>query len=301
MNELEPTFTIIIATLGRPGLWDSLNKFESEKSVTAVIAVFERGFFNKSEIEEKNVYYKKVKFIEGSRHGVSANLNDGLDLVKTNYFGFFSDDDLWIQTDFENEISYLKLHNVDILFGASKMNRVLTKDVIRPKIAIDRPSQVLNVPWWRPSPFYLSLNNAIVVSSLKNYRFREDLYGYEDIEWLLRLEASGFKFKQNFSLRSFININEIRNSKRDDKNLRLNVFRNLESLNKTWAKKYISNIAPRNHILASNLIELARIIQEKKILMADRHFIKHSGVGLLQIIFSSLLRFTFLLVRRKLR
>jgi hypothetical protein len=66
------------------------------------------GYFNKSELKERNLLYKKVQFIEGSRTGVSANLNDGLDLLKTNYFGFFSDDDLWIPTDFENEINYLK-------------------------------------------------------------------------------------------------------------------------------------------------------------------------------------------------
>jgi hypothetical protein len=261
--------------------------------------VFERGYFNKSEIKEKNLSYKKVKFIEGSRSGVSANLNDGLDLVTTNYFGFFSDDDLWIPTDFESEINYLKYNNVDLLLGASKMKRIFTNVAIRPKIAIDRPSQILETPWWLPSPYYLSLNNVIAVSSLKNFRFKEDLYGYEDIEWLLRLEASGFKFKQNLTLRSYINSDEIRNSKRDDKKLRFNVFSHLEVLNKTWAKKYISNISPRNHILTFNFVEITKIAQEKKCYLEGRYFLKYFGVGLLQLIFSASFRFILAILRIK--
>ncbi len=299
MDELEPTFTIIIPTLGRPGLWDILDKLESENSVTVVIVVFETGYFNKSKIEGKNLSYKKVRFIEGSRPGVSANLNDGLDLVTTNYFGFFSDDDFWISTDFESEINSLKLHNVDLLLGASKMNRISAKNAIRPRVAIDKPSQILETPWWLPSPYYLSLNNVIAVSGLKNFRFKEDLYGYEDIEWLLRLEASGFKFKQNFTLRSSININEIRNSKRDDKKLRLTVFSYLETLNTVWAKKYILNISPRNHILAFNFVEIIKIAQEKKTYLESQIFLKGFGVGLLQIFFSASLRFVLAIMRRK--
>lgn len=301
MDPLEPTFTIIIPTLGRPTLWDILNKFELEKSVTTVIAVFEIGCFNKSEIEEKSPPYKKVQFIEGSRPGVSANLNDGLDLVKTNYFGFFSDDDFWIQTDFKSEINYLELHNVDLLLGASKINRMFTNVAIRPKIPIFKPSQILDTPWWLPSPFYLSLNNLIAGSNLKNFRFKEDLYGYEDIEWLLRLEASGIKFKQNFTIRSHVNIDDIRNSKRDDKKLRLNVYNHLAVLNKIWAEKYISNISPRNHILASNFIEITKIAMEKKRYLQDSYFLKNFGVGLLQMVFSASLRCALVILRRKTR
>lgn len=252
--------------------------------------MFEVGYFNESEIDSKLSLYRKVKFYEGSRPGVSANLNDGLDLVKTNYFGFFSDDDIWIPTDFEKEINFLRLHHVDLLLGASKINRLRTRDTFRPKIAIDKPSQVLETPWWLKSPYYLSLNNVIATSKLKNYRFKEDLYGYEDIEWLLRLEASGLNFKQNFTLRSCINIDSVRNSIRDDKKLRLRVFTHLELLNKAWAKKYVLNISPRNHILACNFIEIARIALEKQKYLGRRQFLKFFGVGFLQLIFSALIR-----------
>lgn len=299
MDELEPTLTIIIPTLGRPGLWDTLNQLQLIKSVTAVIVVFEMGFFNGSEISDKAQSYKKVRFIEGSRPGVSANLNDGLNLVMTNYFGFFSDDDVWISTDFESEINFLKLSRADLLLGASEFNRSLTKVTIRPKVAINKPSQVLDTPWWLPSPYYLSLNNVIAVSSLKNYHFKEDLYGYEDIEWLLRLEASGVKFKQNFTPRSRIIINDMRNSKRDDKKLRLKVFRHLEVLNKTWSEKYISNISPRNHILTSNFIEIARIAREKKRYLKSRLFLKDLVIGMLQMLFSASLRLAVASIRIK--
>ena len=299
MDELEPTFTMIIPTLGRPGLWSTLDQLELVGSITEVIVVFEMGYFNKAELKERNLSYNKVRFVEGSRPGVSANLNDGLELLQTNYFGFFSDDDLWINIDFENEISLLKLHQVDLLVGASKMKRIFSKDSIRPKIAIIKPSQILDTPWWLPSPFYLSLNNVIASSRVKNYHFREDLNGYEDIEWLLRLEASGFNFKQNFTLRSSIETDELRNSKRDDTYLRHNVFNHLAVLDKTWAQKYITNISPRNHILALNFIEIAKICHEKKRYLEGHHFLKDLSVGLLQMIFSASLRFVITVLRRK--
>lgn len=298
MDDLEPTLTMIIPTLGRPSLWSTLDQLESINDITEVIVVFEMGYYNKPELKEKISAYKKVRFIEGSRPGVSANLNHGLELLRTNYFGFFSDDDLLIATDFRNEIDFLRLHRVDLLFGASKMNRLSNRIIVRPKVAIVRPSQILETPWWLPSPYYLSLINVIASSRVKDYRFKEDLKGYEDIEWLLRLQASGFKFKQNSTLRSFININEIRNSKRDDEDLRNNVFNHLETLDKTWAQKYIVNISPRNHILVSNFIEIAKISQEKKNYLGQHRFLYDLGVGLLQMIFSVLLRVAIRIFKR---
>lgn len=298
MDDLEPTLTMIIPTLGRPSLWRTLDQFESINDITEVIVVFEMGYYNKPELKEKISAYKKVRFIEGSKPGVSANLNHGLELLRTNYVGFFSDDDLLIATDFKNEINFLKSHQVDLLFGASKMNKIFKRITVRPKIAIVRPSQILETPWWLPSPYYLSLINVIASSRVKDYRFKEDLKGYEDIEWLLRLQASGFKFKQNFTLRSFININEIRNSKRDDADLRNNVFNHLKTLDKTWAQKYIVNISPRNHILVSNFIEIAKISREKRYYLGQHRFLHDLGVGLVQMIFSVLLRITVRVFKR---
>jgi len=281
---------MIIPTLGRPSLWSTLDQFESINDITEVIVVFEMGYYNEVELKEKILAYKKVRFVEGSKPGVSANLNHGLEILRTNYFGFFSDDDLLIATDFKDEINFLRSNQVDLLFGASKMNRILNRITVRPKVAIVRPSQILETPWWLPSPYYLSLINLIASSRVKDHRFKEDLKGYEDIEWLLRLQASGFKFKQNFTLRSVISINEIRNSKRDDEDLRNNVFKHLETLDKAWARKYIVNISPRNHILVSNFIEIAKISREKRNYLGQHRFLYDLGVGLVQMIFSVLLR-----------
>jgi len=282
--------TMIIPTLGRPSLWSTLDQFESINDITEVIVVFEMGYYNEVELKEKILAYKKVRIVEGSKPGVSANLNHVLEMLRTNYFGFFSDDDLLIATDFKDEINFLRSNQVDLLFGASKMNRILNRITVRPKVAIVRPSQILETPWWLPSPYYLSLINLIASSRVKDHRFKEDLKGYEDIEWLLRLQASGFKFKQNFTLRSVISINEIRNSKRDDEDLRNNVFKHLETLDKAWARKYIVNISPRNHILVSNFIEIAKISREKRNYLGQHRFLYDLGVGLVQMIFSVLLR-----------
>jgi glycosyltransferase involved in cell wall biosynthesis len=298
VKEFESTFTIIIPTLGRPGLWDTLDQIESVKAVTEVIVVFEMGYFNKSDLMKRALSYTKVQFIEGSRPGISANLNDGLSLLNTNYFGFFSDDDLWIPVDFETEMRLLESGDVDLLFGASKMERFSSKNSVRPKIAIVRPSQILERPWWLPSPYYLSLNNVIASSNVKNHLFKENLNGYEDIEWLLRLEASGFRYKQNFTLRSSITVDDIRNSKRDDVNLRRNVFNHLKVLNKTWAEKYITNISPRNHILALNIIEIMRIAKERRIYLDRTFFLKDLIVGLLQVIYSVSLRLAVTSLKR---
>jgi len=256
------------------------------------------GYFKKPDLMNRASSYTKVRFIEGSRPGISANLNDGLKLLNTNYFGFFSDDDLWIPVDFETEIALLESDRVDLLFGASKMKRFSSRDSVRPKIAIARPSQILETSWWLPSPYYLSLNNVIASSSAKKHLFKENLNGYEDIEWLLRLEASGFKCKQNFTVRSSIVVDEIRNSKRDDANLRRNVFNHLKVLDKTWAEKYITNISPRNHILALNFIEIIRIAKEKKRYLGRNFFPKDLMVGLLQVIFSVSLRLVVTVLKR---
>ncbi len=298
MKELSPTLTIIIPTLGRPGLWDTLDQIESVKAVTEVIVVFELGYFNKSDLVKRAPSYTKVQFIEGSRPGISANLNDGLKLVRTNYLGFFSDDDFWITVDFETEIKILESGDVDLLFGASKMKRFSSRDSVRPKIAIVRPSQILERPWWLPSPYYLSLNNLIASSSVKNYLFKENLKGYEDIEWLLRLERAGFRYRQNFTVRSSITIDEDRNSKRDNESLRRNVFNHLKVLDKTWAEKYITNISPRNHILALNIIEIIRITNERRRYLGRNFFPKDLMVGLLQVIYSLSLRLVVTVLKR---
>jgi hypothetical protein len=298
VDELEPTFTIIIPTLGRPSLWHTLDQIELVAAITEVIVVFEMGYLDRSELNGRTSCYKKVRFVEGSRPGVSANLNHGLELLATNYFGFFSDDDVWIPVDIESEIKLLKCEQIDLLLGASKMKSVFSKDVIRPKVAVIKPSQILDTPWWHPSPYYISLNNVIASSTVKNYQFKEDLKGYEDIEWLLRLEASGFKYKQNFTLRSSIEVNEVRNSKRDDTYLRRSVFQHLTVLSQAWAQKYILNISPRNHILAFNLSEIAKISIEKARYLGRRRLLKGLSVGLLQIVFSALLRLSLTILGR---
>lgn len=298
MKELRPTLTIIIPTLGRPGLWDTLDQIESVKAVTEVIVVFELGYFNKSDLVKRAPSYTKVQFIEGSRPGISANLNHGLKLVRTNYLGFFSDDDSWITVDFETEMKILESGDVDLLFGASKMKRFSSRDSVRPKIAIVRPSQILERPWWLPSPYYLSLNNVIASSSVKNYLFKENLKGYEDIEWLLRLERAGFRYRQNFTVRSSITIDEDRNSKRDNESLRRNVFNHLRVLNETWAEKYITNISPRNHILALNISEIMRITNERRRYLSRNSFLKDLTIGLLQVIYSLSLRLVVITLKR---
>jgi len=182
--------TVIIPTLGRASLQSVLQAIVLENIVTEVLVLLDSKI-KKSDIRSWEIANNpKIKIVEGG-DGISSNINLAFQFLNTEYFCLFSDDDIWIEGSLEKQLQDLQLSNLDYVLGGVSYianNRI---PVTRPSIRVTSLSEALLVPWYKKSPYYISLVTFLGKKTITSIKFNEKLTTYEDVEWLLRLEHAG--------------------------------------------------------------------------------------------------------------
>jgi hypothetical protein len=255
--------SVIIATLSRPTLGRVLKAIRTDLPKAQIIAIT-HGAASQDVMS---------LFLEhGIQHAVNENnsighsWNLGLGLVNRRYFTFFSDDDYWIANSISKHRHKLEESDFDFVLGAVELRKNDKTKKIKPRSVIERTFlELLQNSTFFPGTKYVSLTSFLGKSTLATECFVEDVPFWEDILWLLNLEKSGYRYCQDRTIRSSIEINYSRGSNRETIDSYFAIAQYLNRIKPNAGKLFIKNIAVRNSLVAGESEKISKLLTALKL------------------------------------
>ncbi len=252
--------SVVIATLSRPTL-DGVLKSIREDLPRAQIIVVTHGAPSK---QVDSLFSKfGIQYAINDTDSIGHSWNLGLMLVEREYFTFFSDDDLWIANSLNLHKKKLEESEYDFILGSVELKKSSKIKKIKPKAVIKKTFlELLENSAFLPGTKYVSLTSFLGKKHLTQQHFEENVPFWEDILWLLNLEKSGYKFYQDTVVRSSIEIDYSRGSKRESTASYFVISEHLKKIKAGLDKSFIKNIAIRNSVVAGESAKIKDLLTE---------------------------------------
>jgi glycosyltransferase involved in cell wall biosynthesis len=236
-----PTLSVVIASMGRPGLTQILadiQEFSLEIPLRIILVL--DGVDHKSpnlKAWEKMTW----KLIQIPRKvGPSVAYSIGLREVDTDFFRIFTDDDRWdstslrnIMQDLEDDAVVICNTNVQDELGISSRNSYFSKDS-SPLMSVYAPL----VPWKR-NQVYFHLTSMIFPSKASKILFDESLVVREDLDWLQRIYDAGIKFKFSDVILTTVFPSHIRSAERQSLQIDIDWVNRLTLISDELARNFV--------------------------------------------------------------
>jgi hypothetical protein len=207
-----------------------------------------------------------IQHAANEKNSIGHSWNLGLGLVDRKYFTFFSDDDFWIANSLSKHKHKLEESDFDFVLGAVELRDKDKIKKIKPTSVIEETFlELLQTSIFLPGTKYVSLTSFLGKSILATEYFVEDVPFWEDILWLLNLEKSGYRYCQDKTIRSSIEINYSRGSNRETIDSYFVISQYLNRIKPNTGKLFMMNIAVRNSLVAGESKKINELITALKL------------------------------------
>jgi len=255
--------SVIIATLSRPTLGRVLKAIRNDLPKAQIIAITHGAA--SQEVMSLFLEYG-IQHAANEKNSIGHSWNLGLGLVDRKYFTFFSDDDFWIANSLSKHKHKLEESDFDFVLGAVELRDKDKIKKIKPKSVIKETFlELLQTSIFLPGTKYVSLTSFLGKSILATEYFVEDVPFWEDILWLLNLEKSGYRYCQDKTIRSSIEINYSRGSNRETIDSYFVISQYLNRIKPNTGKLFMMNIAVRNSLVAGESKKINELITALKL------------------------------------
>lgn len=250
------TVTVILPTLGRESLMDSIESILRDSQVIKIIVIVaQEDYLNTKRIMSRFIDDLDIRVClkEVDSRSISKSFNLGLSLIDTDYFTFFSDDDIWIRGRTQAQLNFLEANpKISAHLGYVNFQKS-DSSIIRPeKIIRASVTDVLNNKWWMRGEYYVSLTSFLGRKELSSIRFRENLKFWEDISWLIDIENNGFVFMQTYLICSDVKMGYSRGASRESSEQYITICTEVLKNNRRNSSRFLANLAIKNHIYSGN-------------------------------------------------
>jgi hypothetical protein len=255
--------SVIIATLSRPTLGRVLKAIRNDLPKAQIIAITHGAA--SQEVMSLFLEYG-IQHAANEKNSIGHSWNLGLGLVDRKYFTFFSDDDFWIANSLSKHKHKLEESDFDFVLGAVELRDKDKIKKIKPTSVIKETFlELLQTSIFLPGTKYVSLTSFLGKSILATEYFVEDVPFWEDILWLLNLEKSGYRYCQDKTIRSSIEINYSRGSNRETIDSYFVISQYLNRIKPNTGKLFMMNIAVRNSLVAGESKKINELITALKL------------------------------------
>jgi hypothetical protein len=255
--------SVIIATLSRPTLGRVLKAIRNDLPKAQIIAITHGAA--SQEVMSLFLEYG-IQHAANEKNSIGHSWNLGLGLVDRKYFTFFSDDDFWIANSLSKHKHKLEESDFDFVLGAVELRNKDKIKKIKPTSVIKETFlELLQTSIFLPGTKYVSLTSFLGKSILATEYFVEDVPFWEDILWLLNLEKSGYRYCQDKTIRSSIEINYSRGSNRETIDSYFVISQYLNRIKPNTGKLFMMNIAVRNSLVAGESKKINELITALKL------------------------------------
>ena len=274
--------SVIIATLSRPTLGRVLNAIRADLPKAQIIAITHGA----ASQEVKSLFLEHgIQHAVNENNSIGHSWNLGLGLVDRKYFTFFSDDDFWVANSLSEHKHKLEGLDHDFILGAVEIRKNDKTKKIKPKSVITRTLlELLQNSAFLPGTKYVSLTSFLGKSILATEYFEEDVPFWEDILWLLNLEKSGYRYCQDKTVRSSIEINYSRGSNRETIYSYFAIAQYLNRIKPNAGKLFIKKIAVRNSLVSGESKKISELLIALKL---ESNIVKLAKWEILQLFLTS--------------
>ncbi len=258
---MSSTLTIIIPTIGRDSIEGVLKALQPENRLKIIILAHGRNAYAKV---VKYALCDRVRIIECSETlALSDVCNIGLDLVDSDFFGFFSDDDIWLFEKTNKLLDFLEKNpDIDIAVGSTleqhpKMSRIRPHDILtnnQPLLSYLFEKAIVFT-----NPRYVGLQDAIMRNTVYPM-FRPKLSVYEDLIWLSDAQKLGRKIAYIGEVVSIKRPSLSRSSSRQSKKNTQHMYEIIKEMDANLAANYLRYHALRSAIGSGNVQHFAVIL-----------------------------------------
>ncbi len=261
---MENQLTVLIPTIGRESIASVLDEISREDSILVIILAHGKLAYSKT---IKFTVPGLVQVIECDENlSLSELCNIGLKEVASKYFGFFSDDDTWLNHKSKKLIEILE-NNLEISIAiGSTIEKVGKKQRKRPSVLLDNNQNIFEYLYGSSSLLknrkYLGLQDAIIRSgSYPNFRTNSNVY--EDIIWLSDAQLMGHQIICSKEVVSLKFPSMQRSSNRQTESAVLDMYREIVKVNERSASKFFLFHSTKAAIAAGDVKMYRRILKTR--------------------------------------
>jgi hypothetical protein len=254
--------SVVIATLLRPTLASVIKAIRQDLPRAQIIAITHSAI--STEVKAMFIEYG-IQHAINPTSSIGQSWNLGLKLVDRDYFTFFSDDDYWTPNSLNHHKIKLEKSEDDFILGSVALIKNGSIKKIKPKVAIKKTFfELLQNPVLLPGTKYVSLTSFLGKRHLTQVSFEENIPFWEDIIWLIKLEKIGYKYTQDRNVRSCVNMDYARGSKRENVHSYFAISQLLNQIEPSLGKQFMKKIALRNSIAAGESEKIKELMFELK-------------------------------------
>jgi glycosyltransferase involved in cell wall biosynthesis len=261
---VQPKLTVLIPSLGRKSIVEILRKISSEDYTSVIVMAHGKNAYAK--IKELDIP-SSAKVINCDENlSLSELCNIGLENVDTEYFAFFSDDDIWIEGKRAKLVKVLEENFAfDVVIGSTiEVNGKKTRK--RPKDLLENNQGIFEYLYGKPIMFtnnrYVGLQDALFRNGVYP-KFRPGLNVYEDVIWLADAQRMGHRVKCLDEIVSKKYPSMERSNERQNVNSVLDMYSEIANSSQNAAVNYLKFHSIRAAIATGDLRTYKSIVQER--------------------------------------
>ena len=236
-----PRLSVVIASLGRPGLTKILQDISQSSFEIPIDIILVLDGVNPSNPELKiweNMCSKII--VIPVNVGPSAAFTIGIQEVTTEFFRIFTDDDKWLHAPLKRVMPSLQKNTV--LVCRSEVHDELGGSIRSAIFPISKsPLESVYAPIipWRRNKVYFHLTSMIFPREVSQIEFRKELVIREDLDWLQQIFERGINFIFSPEVLVLASPSHQRSAIRQSVEIDVDWVTRLSNRSKTLAKNFV--------------------------------------------------------------
>jgi glycosyltransferase involved in cell wall biosynthesis len=263
-------YSVVIPSLGRETLKHAISSCVNQSVKPEEVLVVHNRPLDSIKVSDlpKGVRVVSSHSADKVVSWAARNRNIGVRESKSSLIAFLDDDDVWLPKKMELQIAHMQKFRLDFSATGSIYRQSCPRiEVSRPNIFYQSDqgsvfshfygsSNILRSSAYIPTPSFLVRRHVAMAEP-----FNENYPYFEDIEWLQRLYAVGYKMEQLPDPLVLVSGNPWRSSKRQSFDVNKRWVERISSENPSFGLNFIKSVALKGALFKMSPVDLAKYLR----------------------------------------